>query len=64
MDLPLSVLRHLVLLCIVLFVWFVQDLFSSSKTVTSKATSLPTSKSTTKVPLSLFDDDEEVSTTS
>ena len=36
-----------------------EDLFSSSKTVTSKATSLPTSKSTTKAPLSLFDDDEE-----
>ncbi|XP_052534149.1 WASH complex subunit 2-like isoform X1 [Tympanuchus pallidicinctus] len=36
-----------------------EDLFSSSKTVTSKATSLPTSKSTAKAPLSLFDDDEE-----
>uniref|UniRef100_A0A8C2U5L9 WASH complex subunit 2C n=1 Tax=Coturnix japonica TaxID=93934 RepID=A0A8C2U5L9_COTJA len=36
-----------------------EDLFSSSKTVTSKATSLPTSKSMTKAPLSLFDDDEE-----
>ncbi|XP_021253461.1 WASH complex subunit 2A-like isoform X3 [Numida meleagris] len=36
-----------------------EDLFSSSKTVTSKTTSLPTSKSTTKAPLSLFDDDEE-----
>ncbi|XP_074882054.1 WASH complex subunit 2-like isoform X7 [Buteo buteo] len=36
-----------------------EDLFSSSKTVKSKATSLPTSKSMTKAPLSLFDDDEE-----
>ncbi|KAL9847707.1 WASH complex subunit 2-like isoform 2-T3 [Geothlypis trichas] len=36
-----------------------EDLFSSSKAVKSKATSLPTSKSTTKAPLSLFDDDEE-----
>uniref|UniRef100_A0A8B9MZR7 FAM21/CAPZIP domain-containing protein n=1 Tax=Accipiter nisus TaxID=211598 RepID=A0A8B9MZR7_9AVES len=36
-----------------------EDLFSSSKTVKSKATSLPTSKSITKAPLSLFDDDEE-----
>ncbi|XP_065602834.1 WASH complex subunit 2A-like [Cyrtonyx montezumae] len=36
-----------------------EDLFSSSNTMTSKATSLPTSKSTTKAPLSLFDDDEE-----
>ncbi|KAM9011187.1 WASH complex subunit 2-like isoform 5-T8 [Ara ararauna] len=36
-----------------------EDLFSSSKTVKSKATSLPTSKSLTKAPLSLFDDDEE-----
>ncbi|KAM6263201.1 WASH complex subunit 2-like isoform 2-T3 [Spheniscus humboldti] len=36
-----------------------EDLFSSSKTVKSKAMSLPTSKSTTKAPLSLFDDDEE-----
>ncbi|XP_052655831.1 WASH complex subunit 2A-like isoform X5 [Harpia harpyja] len=36
-----------------------EDLFSSSKTVRSKATSLPTSKSMTKAPLSLFDDDEE-----
>ncbi|XP_075010673.1 WASH complex subunit 2C isoform X15 [Calonectris borealis] len=36
-----------------------EDLFSSSKTVKSKATSLPTSKSVTKAPLSLFDDDEE-----
>ncbi|XP_027733921.1 WASH complex subunit 2C isoform X3 [Empidonax traillii] len=36
-----------------------EDLFSSSKTVKSKATSLSTSKSMTKAPLSLFDDDEE-----
>ncbi|KAM6203406.1 WASH complex subunit 2C isoform 2-T2 [Sarcoramphus papa] len=36
-----------------------EDLFSSSKTVKSKATSLPTSQSMTKAPLSLFDDDEE-----
>uniref|UniRef100_A0A8C3KRX0 FAM21/CAPZIP domain-containing protein n=1 Tax=Calidris pygmaea TaxID=425635 RepID=A0A8C3KRX0_9CHAR len=36
-----------------------EDLFSSSKTVKSKATSLPASKSVTKAPLSLFDDDEE-----
>ncbi|XP_064572365.1 WASH complex subunit 2A-like isoform X4 [Zonotrichia leucophrys gambelii] len=36
-----------------------EDLFSSSKPVKSKATSLPTSKSMTKAPLSLFDDDEE-----
>ncbi|OPJ84417.1 WASH complex subunit 2A isoform X8 [Patagioenas fasciata] len=36
-----------------------EDLFSSSKTVKSKATSLPTSKSMTKTSLSLFDDDEE-----
>ncbi|KAM9282389.1 WASH complex subunit 2-like isoform 3-T3 [Cariama cristata] len=36
-----------------------EDLFSSSKTVKSKSTSLPTSKSMTKAPLSLFDDDEE-----
>ncbi|XP_064319782.1 WASH complex subunit 2A isoform X1 [Phalacrocorax carbo] len=36
-----------------------EDLFSSSRTVKSKATSFPTSKSTTKAPLSLFDDDEE-----
>ncbi|XP_040983437.1 WASH complex subunit 2A-like isoform X6 [Aquila chrysaetos chrysaetos] len=36
-----------------------EDLFSSSKTVKSKAISLPTSKSMTKAPLSLFDDDEE-----
>ncbi|XP_010287617.1 PREDICTED: WASH complex subunit FAM21A-like [Phaethon lepturus] len=36
-----------------------EDLFSSSKTVKSKATALPTSKSMTKAPLSLFDDDEE-----
>uniref|UniRef100_A0A8C8ED70 FAM21/CAPZIP domain-containing protein n=1 Tax=Otus sunia TaxID=257818 RepID=A0A8C8ED70_9STRI len=36
-----------------------EDLFSSSKTLKSKATSLPTSKSMTKAPLSLFDDDEE-----
>ncbi|XP_035186376.1 WASH complex subunit 2C isoform X3 [Oxyura jamaicensis] len=36
-----------------------EDLFSSSKTVKSKAPSLPTSKSMTKAPLSLFDDDEE-----
>ncbi|XP_028939702.1 WASH complex subunit 2A [Antrostomus carolinensis] len=36
-----------------------EDLFSSSKTVKSKATSLPTSKSMTKAVLSLFDDDEE-----
>ncbi|XP_075279440.1 WASH complex subunit 2A isoform X3 [Opisthocomus hoazin] len=35
-----------------------EDLFSS-KTVKSKATSLPTSKSMNKAPLSLFDDDEE-----
>ncbi|XP_053840397.1 WASH complex subunit 2C isoform X3 [Vidua macroura] len=37
----------------------VEDLFSSSKPVKSKATSLPTSKSMTKAPFSLFDDDEE-----
>uniref|UniRef100_A0A8C3QIE9 FAM21/CAPZIP domain-containing protein n=1 Tax=Cyanoderma ruficeps TaxID=181631 RepID=A0A8C3QIE9_9PASS len=36
-----------------------EDLFSSSKPVKSKATSLPTSKSMSKAPLSLFDDDEE-----
>ncbi|XP_068022239.1 WASH complex subunit 2A-like isoform X3 [Melanerpes formicivorus] len=36
-----------------------EDLFSSSKTMKSKATSLLTSKSTTKAPLSLFDDDGE-----
>ncbi|XP_032921669.1 WASH complex subunit 2-like isoform X2 [Catharus ustulatus] len=36
-----------------------EDLFSSSKPVKSKAASLPTSKSMTKAPLSLFDDDEE-----
>ncbi|KAM9285597.1 WASH complex subunit 2-like isoform 2-T2 [Morus bassanus] len=36
-----------------------EDLFSSSKTVKSKATSFLTSKSMTKAPLSLFDDDEE-----
>ncbi|XP_039564931.1 WASH complex subunit 2A-like isoform X1 [Passer montanus] len=36
-----------------------EDLFSSSKPVKSKATSLPASKSMTKAPLSLFDDDEE-----
>ncbi|CAN8216372.1 unnamed protein product [Coccothraustes coccothraustes] len=36
-----------------------EDLFSSSKSVKSKATALPTSKSMTKAPLSLFDDDEE-----
>ncbi|XP_010140747.1 PREDICTED: WASH complex subunit FAM21-like [Buceros rhinoceros silvestris] len=36
-----------------------EDLFSSSKTVKSEATSLTTSKSMTKAPLSLFDDDEE-----
>ncbi|XP_064286759.1 WASH complex subunit 2A-like isoform X2 [Passer domesticus] len=36
-----------------------EDLFSSSKPVKSKATSLPISKSMTKAPLSLFDDDEE-----
>ncbi|XP_035753178.1 WASH complex subunit 2C isoform X1 [Egretta garzetta] len=36
-----------------------EDLFSSSKTVKSKAASLPASKSMTKAPLSLFDDDEE-----
>ncbi|XP_054493055.2 WASH complex subunit 2A-like isoform X2 [Agelaius phoeniceus] len=36
-----------------------EDLFSSSKPVKSKATSLPTSKSMTKASLSLFDDDEE-----
>nr|XP_021394675.1 WASH complex subunit 2C isoform X3 [Lonchura striata domestica] len=36
-----------------------EDLFSSSKPVKSKATSLTTSRSTTKAPLSLFDDDEE-----
>ncbi|XP_062436825.1 WASH complex subunit 2A-like isoform X2 [Rhea pennata] len=35
-----------------------EDLFSSTKTVKSKATSLPT-KSVGKAPLSLFDDDEE-----
>ncbi|XP_061856842.1 WASH complex subunit 2A isoform X2 [Colius striatus] len=36
-----------------------EDLFSSSETVKSKATSVPTSKSVTKAPFSLFDDDEE-----
>ncbi|XP_051472876.1 WASH complex subunit 2-like isoform X2 [Apus apus] len=36
-----------------------EDLFPSSKTVKSKATCLPTSKSMVKAPLSLFDDDEE-----
>ncbi|XP_054238366.1 WASH complex subunit 2A-like [Indicator indicator] len=36
-----------------------EDLFSSSKTIKSKATSLLTSKSMTKAPLSLFDDDGE-----
>ncbi|XP_059676847.1 WASH complex subunit 2C isoform X2 [Gavia stellata] len=36
-----------------------KDLFSSSKTMKSKATSLPISKSMTKAPLSLFDDDDE-----
>ncbi|KFQ20302.1 WASH complex subunit FAM21A, partial [Merops nubicus] len=36
-----------------------EDLFSTSKTVKSKATSLPTSKSVTKAALSLFDDDDE-----
>ncbi|NXR86478.1 WASC2 protein, partial [Hypocryptadius cinnamomeus] len=36
-----------------------EDLFSSSKPVKSKTTSLPTSKSMAKAPLSLFDDDEE-----
>ncbi|KAM6266051.1 WASH complex subunit 2-like isoform 2-T2 [Porphyrio hochstetteri] len=36
-----------------------EDLFSASKTVKSKHTSIPTSKSMTKAPLSLFDDDEE-----
>ncbi|XP_058698101.1 WASH complex subunit 2-like isoform X2 [Poecile atricapillus] len=36
-----------------------EDLFSSSIPVKSKVTSLPTSKSMTKAPLSLFDDDEE-----
>ncbi|XP_066180007.1 WASH complex subunit 2A-like isoform X2 [Sylvia atricapilla] len=36
-----------------------EDLFSSSKPMKSKITSLPTSKSMTKAPLSLFDDDEE-----
>ncbi|XP_075574119.1 WASH complex subunit 2-like isoform X2 [Pelecanus crispus] len=36
-----------------------EDLFSSNKAVNSKATPLPTSKSMTKAPLSLFDDDEE-----
>ncbi|XP_067156105.1 WASH complex subunit 2C isoform X2 [Apteryx mantelli] len=36
-----------------------EDLFSSTKTVKSKGTSLPTNKSVTKAPLSLFDDDEE-----
>ncbi|XP_068053636.1 WASH complex subunit 2C isoform X2 [Anomalospiza imberbis] len=36
-----------------------EDLFSSGKPVKSKATSLPNSKSMTKAPLSLFDDDEE-----
>ncbi|NXA48690.1 WAC2A protein, partial [Nothocercus julius] len=36
-----------------------EDLFSSAKTVKSKATSLPGNKSTAKAPISLFDDDEE-----
>ncbi|XP_009998634.1 PREDICTED: WASH complex subunit FAM21C [Chaetura pelagica] len=36
-----------------------EDLFPSSKTVESKATCLPTSKSMVKAPFSLFDDDEE-----
>ncbi|XP_014105946.1 PREDICTED: WASH complex subunit FAM21C isoform X1 [Pseudopodoces humilis] len=36
-----------------------EDLFSSSVPVKSKVTSLPTSKSMTKAPLPLFDDDEE-----
>ncbi|XP_009987911.1 PREDICTED: WASH complex subunit FAM21A-like [Tauraco erythrolophus] len=36
-----------------------EDLFTSNKTVKSKAATLPTSKSVTKAPLSLFDDDEE-----
>ncbi|XP_010222960.1 PREDICTED: WASH complex subunit FAM21-like [Tinamus guttatus] len=36
-----------------------EDLFSSAKTVKSKATSLPSNKSTAKASLSLFDDDEE-----
>ncbi|XP_064370053.1 WASH complex subunit 2-like isoform X5 [Dromaius novaehollandiae] len=36
-----------------------EDLFSSTKTVKSKATSLPTNKSVAKTSLSLFDDDEE-----
>ncbi|XP_067395124.1 WASH complex subunit 2A-like isoform X3 [Emydura macquarii macquarii] len=37
-----------------------QDLFSSSQTVKSKNTSLPPSKSATKAPLSLFDDEEDL----
>ncbi|KAM7171214.1 WASH complex subunit 2A-like isoform 3-T3 [Macrochelys suwanniensis] len=36
-----------------------QDLFSSSQTGKSKSTSLPSSKSVTKAPLSLFDDEDE-----
>ncbi|TFJ98065.1 protein FAM71E1 [Platysternon megacephalum] len=36
-----------------------QDLFSSSQTGKSKSTSLPPSKSATKTPLSLFDDEDE-----
>lgn len=64
MNVPFRVLKRIALLCKVTFPWFAQDLFSSSKPVKSKATSLPTSKSMTKAPLSLFDDDEEVSTTS
>lgn len=64
MNVPFRFLKHMALLCKVTLLWFAQDLFSSSKAVKSKATSLPTSKSMTKAPLSLFDDDEEVSTTS
>ena len=64
MNVPFGVLKLIALLCKVTFLWFTQDLFSSSKTVKSKATSLPTSQSMTKAPLSLFDDDEEVSTAS
>lgn len=64
MNVPFRVLKHTALLCKVMFLWFVQDLFSSSKTVKSEATSLASSKAMTKAPLSLFDDDEEVSATS
>lgn len=64
MNVPFNTLKCIALLCKVMFLWFAQDLFSSSKTVKSKATSLPTSKSLTKAPLSLFDDDEEVNTPS